>query len=126
MSEGLVKAGFLAIFLGPADMAPPTVVIVLFRWLLFRVELGAGLIKLRGDPCWRDLTCLDFHHETHIHPFLPDTSGSASGSITCGRMFAMRLFAAVRLADSGSSKKALSAFSAWASASASRNCAPRR
>jgi len=19
---------------------------------------GAGLIKIRGDPCWRDLTCL--------------------------------------------------------------------
>lgn len=26
----------------------------LFRWVLFRVLFGAGLIKLRGDPCWRD------------------------------------------------------------------------
>jgi hypothetical protein len=38
------------------------------RWLLFRVEFGAGLIKLRGDPCWRDLTCLRYHHETQPMP----------------------------------------------------------
>lgn len=43
-------------------------VLVLLWWLLFRVELGAGLIKLRGDPCWRDLTCLEFHHETQPMP----------------------------------------------------------
>jgi hypothetical protein len=30
--------------------------------------LGAGLIKLRGDTCWRDLTCLDFHFETQPVP----------------------------------------------------------
>jgi hypothetical protein len=23
---------------------------------------------MRGDPCWRDLTCLDFHHETQPMP----------------------------------------------------------
>lgn len=22
-----------------------------------------GLIKIRGDRCWRDLTCMDFHYE---------------------------------------------------------------
>ncbi|HEY8525828.1 MAG TPA: lipase maturation factor family protein [Acidimicrobiales bacterium] len=64
----LLEAGFTAIFLGPADMAPPTLVLFLFRWLLFRVEFGAGLIKMRGDPCWRDLTCLDYHHETQPMP----------------------------------------------------------
>ena len=42
--------------------------LLLFRWLAFRVELGAGLIKLRGDPCWRDLTCMDYHHETQPMP----------------------------------------------------------
>ena len=26
--------------------------IVLMRWLVFRIMLGAGLIKLRGDACW--------------------------------------------------------------------------
>jgi hypothetical protein len=30
--------------------------------------LGAGLIKLRGDPCWRDLTCLVYHFETQPLP----------------------------------------------------------
>ena len=64
----LLEAGFLAIFLGPARMATPLVVIWMFRWLLFRVEFGAGLIKIRGDPCWRDLTCLDYHHETQPMP----------------------------------------------------------
>jgi hypothetical protein len=63
----LVEAGFLAIFLGPAGSAP-TLVLWLLRWLLFRVEFGAGLIKLRGDPCWRDLTCLRYHHETQPMP----------------------------------------------------------
>jgi hypothetical protein len=30
--------------------------------------VGAGLIKLRGDPCWRDLTCLYYHYETQPIP----------------------------------------------------------
>ncbi len=64
----LCEAGFLAIFLGPADVEPPTLVLWLFRWLLVRLELGAGLIKLRGDPCWRSLTCLRCHHETQPLP----------------------------------------------------------
>ncbi|WP_104525345.1 lipase maturation factor family protein [Blastococcus atacamensis] len=64
----LVEAGFLAIWLGPADVAPPVLILWLLRWLLFRLEFGAGLIKLRGDPCWRDLTCLQFHHETQPMP----------------------------------------------------------
>nr|WP_246324936.1 lipase maturation factor family protein [Petropleomorpha daqingensis] len=64
----LCEAGFLAIFLGPAGVAPPTLVLWLLRWLLFRLEFGAGLIKLRGDRCWRDLTCLRYHHETQPMP----------------------------------------------------------
>jgi hypothetical protein len=40
----------------------------LLRWLVFRIMLGAALIKLRGDACWRDLTCLDFHFETQPNP----------------------------------------------------------
>lgn len=64
----LLEAGFLAVFLGNARTAPPFLVLLLFRWLAFRVELGAGLIKLRGDPCWRQLSCMDFHHETQPMP----------------------------------------------------------
>lgn len=64
----LLEAGFLAAFLGADRHAPPLLTVFLLRWLLFRVEFGAGLIKLRGDPCWRDLTCLDYHHETQPMP----------------------------------------------------------
>ena len=64
----LLEAGFIAIFLGSANIAPPTPSIWFLRWLLFRVEFGAGLIKLRHDPCWRDLTCLYYHHETQPMP----------------------------------------------------------
>jgi len=64
----LLEAGFLAAFLGPDRQAPPTIGMWLLRWLLFRLELGAGLIKIRGDRCWRDLTCLDYHHETQPLP----------------------------------------------------------
>jgi Lipase maturation factor len=64
----LLEAGFLAIFLGNAAIAPPILVLFAFRWLGFRVEFGAGLIKLRGDRCWRQLRCMDFHHETQPMP----------------------------------------------------------
>ncbi len=64
----LLEAGFLAIFLGNERTSPPFLTLLLFRWLALRVELGAGLIKLRGDPCWRDLTCMDYHHETQPMP----------------------------------------------------------
>jgi lipase maturation factor len=64
----LLEAGFLAIFLGNASVAPPWPVLLGFRWLAFRVEFGAGLIKLRGDECWRSLTCMEYHHETQPLP----------------------------------------------------------
>ena len=64
----LSETGFVAIFLGNATFAPPFVVLLLFRWIAFRVEFGAGLIKLRGDACWRKLTCMEYHHETQPLP----------------------------------------------------------
>ena len=64
----LLETGFLAIFLGSADVAPREELIWLYRWVLFRVMFGAGLIKLRGDPCWRELTCLIYHYETQPIP----------------------------------------------------------
>src|SRR3984957_19990117 len=67
----LLETGFLAILLCPLWDArpfprrePPLVVLWLFRWLIFRMMLGAGLIKLRGDPAWRDFTALYYHFET--------------------------------------------------------------
>ncbi|MFC4505312.1 MULTISPECIES: lipase maturation factor family protein [Streptomyces] len=64
----LLETGFLAVFLGNDEVAPPVVVLFLARWILFRVEFGAGLIKMRGDECWRKLTCLYHHHETQPMP----------------------------------------------------------
>ena len=64
----LLEAGFLAIFLGAGRTAPIASLNWAYRWLLFRVMFGAGLIKLRGDPCWRNLTCLDYYFETQPMP----------------------------------------------------------
>lgn len=64
----LLETGFLMIFVGNHDVAPPVLTLWMVRLLLFRVEFGAGLIKMRGDPCWRDLTCLYYHHETQPMP----------------------------------------------------------
>jgi len=64
----LLETGFLAIFLGPLKAPAPVIVIFLIRWLLFRIMFGAGMIKIRGDSCWRDLTCLFYHYETQPMP----------------------------------------------------------
>jgi hypothetical protein len=64
----LLEAGFFAAFLGPTAIAPSLVPVLALRWMLFRLELGAGLIKIRGDGCWRDLTCLYYHYETQPMP----------------------------------------------------------
>ena len=72
----MLESGFLAIFLcplrggwkGQAGNVPDKAVVWLLRWVLFRVMFGAGLIKLRGDPCWWDLTCLVYHYETQPIP----------------------------------------------------------
>lgn len=84
----LTETGFLAIFLCPLlDMRsfpkrePPFPIIVLFRWLVCRLMLGAGLIKIRGDEIWRNATALYYHFETQPIPgplsrwfhFLPHT-----------------------------------------------------
>lgn len=66
----LLEGGFYAMFLGGAGTSPPTLVIWMIRWMLFRTMFGAGLIKLRGDECWRDLTCLFYHYETQPMPNL--------------------------------------------------------
>ena len=71
----LLETGFLAIFLCPLvdprpfpKRPPPLAVIWLFRWLIFRIMLGAGLIKIRGDESWRNLTVLFYHFETQPIP----------------------------------------------------------
>jgi len=72
----LLETTFLSIFLCPVMSAkpfparvPPSKTLMWFyRWLIFRVMFGAGLIKMRGDACWADLTCLMYHFETQPIP----------------------------------------------------------
>ena len=67
--ESLIcEAGFTVALLGAWDTAAPITVILLVRWLVFRLEFGAGMIKMRGDRSWRDLTALYYHHETQPMP----------------------------------------------------------
>ena len=69
--ETTVLAAFLAHAWDPRPLkAPPPsrIAIGLMRWLALRIMLGAGLIKLRGDACWTELTCLDHHFETQPIP----------------------------------------------------------
>jgi hypothetical protein len=72
----LLESGFLAIFMVPffsllrfpQNTPTPYVTVWGYRWLLFRIMLGAGLIKIRGDSCWRDLTCMQYHYQTQPVP----------------------------------------------------------
>ena len=73
----LLEVGFLSVFLvplwkggwhGTGGPSSPRAVLWLLRWVLFRIMFGAGLIKLRGDACWWDLTCLLYHYETQPIP----------------------------------------------------------
>jgi hypothetical protein len=64
----LCEAGFVVAFLGAWDTAPPITILFFIRWLVFRLEFGAGMIKMRGDRVWRDLTALYYHHETQPMP----------------------------------------------------------
>jgi predicted DCC family thiol-disulfide oxidoreductase YuxK len=60
----LLEAGFLAIFLGNSK-----IVVLLFRWLLFRLMFLSGAVKLTShDPVWRNLTALAYHYLTQPLP----------------------------------------------------------
>jgi predicted DCC family thiol-disulfide oxidoreductase YuxK len=73
----LLETGLLAILLAPRRLRPrleyePPVsrtVVFLLRWLVFRLMLLSGIVKLTsGDPAWWDLTALTYHYETQPLP----------------------------------------------------------
>lgn len=73
----LLETGFLAIFLAPLAgrerlrhlIDPPRLGVGLMLWLLFRLNISSGIVKLAsGDPTWRNLTALAFHFETQPIP----------------------------------------------------------
>ena len=52
-----------------ADSPPRPLALFMVRWLLFRVMLGSGLIKIvTPDPHWRSLTPMDVMYETSPLP----------------------------------------------------------
>jgi lipase maturation factor 1 len=60
----LLEAGFLTIFLSSS-----TLIVKLFRWLLFRLIFLSGAVKLLShDPAWHNFTALPVHYETQPIP----------------------------------------------------------
>lgn len=72
----LSELTFLSLFLVPpvdprlktCPYPPSLLAIWALRWMLFRLMFGAGMIKLRGDECWRDFSCMIYHYETQPNP----------------------------------------------------------
>ncbi|WP_341854693.1 lipase maturation factor family protein [Brachybacterium sp. GPGPB12] len=64
----LLECGALMGLLGSHAVPPPRLMILFLLWSLIRLEFGAGMIKMRGDRSWRDLTAMDHHHETQPMP----------------------------------------------------------
>jgi hypothetical protein len=71
----LAELGFHALFLAPLlSLSPfatppvPAVVVWSMRWYLFRIMMGAGLIKMKGGKQWKDLTAMYSHYETQPVP----------------------------------------------------------
>jgi len=57
----LLECGFLAIFLPWGS----TIIVWLYRWLVFRFMFLGGAVKLvSGDKSWDSLTALNYHFET--------------------------------------------------------------
>lgn len=72
----LLETGAVAIALAPWTLVerpgrqqPPRVARWLVWWLLFRLMLASGIVKMTsGDPLWRGLTALTVHYETQPLP----------------------------------------------------------
>jgi predicted DCC family thiol-disulfide oxidoreductase YuxK len=73
----LLEVGFLAIWFAPwgwrpsalRTTEPPRLVLWMFWWLLFRLMLASGAVKLAsGDLTWHALTALTVHYETQPLP----------------------------------------------------------
>jgi len=72
----LTETGLLAIFLAPpfrwrlrSGLSTPRLARFLLVWLLFRLMLSSGAVKLgSGDAAWRSLTALRVHYETQPLP----------------------------------------------------------
>ena len=73
----LLETGFLSIFLAPLQLwprrgrpsSPSPLSVFVLRWVLFRLMLMSGLVKLTsGDAAWLGLSALRYHYETQPLP----------------------------------------------------------
>ena len=74
----LLETGFLAIFFAPWRVRPglrfarepSRIILFLYRWLMFRLMLGSGLVKIgSGDETWWPLmSAMSVHYETQPIP----------------------------------------------------------
>ncbi|HSN31369.1 MAG TPA: lipase maturation factor family protein, partial [Ideonella sp.] len=60
----LLEAGAIAAVLGRR----PALLVWTLRWLVWRFMLMSGLVKLLGDPAWRELDALRYHFMTQPLP----------------------------------------------------------
>ncbi len=67
----LLETGLCALFVAPGGLRPRgarpphRLAVFLMLWLLFRVHVESGAVKLLlGDPTWRDLTAMASYYET--------------------------------------------------------------
>ena len=100
----LLETGFLAIFFAPLRLSPrlrgdaparPTVRRLLW-WLLFRLMVSSGMVKLAsGDPAWRHFLALTYHYETQPLPtwigWYAHQLPHAFHLVSCVLMFAIEL-----------------------------------
>ena len=101
----LLETTLLAVFLAPWTLCPgwrlvepPRLARWLLWWLLFRLMLLSGLVKLAsGDPSWRHLTALTFHYETQPLPtplaWYASQLPSWLQRLSCALMFVVELVA---------------------------------
>ena len=101
----LLETGLCALFLAPPARLrsrarlpdnPPLSGLLLVRWLLCRLMLLSGSVKLASrDPAWLDLTALDYHFWTQPLPtwigWWAHQLPSAWKRGACGSLFAVEL-----------------------------------
>ncbi len=100
----LVESAFASVFFAPnglwprlrEEVDPPGAGTFLLRWLLMRLMLLSGLVKLlSGDPAWRDFTAFQYHYWTQPLPtwtswYMHQAAGWFH-TLSCLVMFAVEL-----------------------------------
>jgi predicted DCC family thiol-disulfide oxidoreductase YuxK len=99
----LLETGFAAILVTPfglfpryGDRSTSRIGIWVLRFLIFRLMLESGLVKLlSGDPTWRNFTALTFHYETQPLPtpvaWYAHQLSTAFQKFSCAGVFAVEL-----------------------------------